>query len=109
MIPVFFATNYHNYGRWMTFYVLELLNIDTSHPGLRPTLENGSFSVRQTKSSSARSPVELTLEQTVNKDAASRQTGISSFTQSESARRRWMITRSMRSQIFGEVMNQVGL
>ena len=45
---VFFATNRPNYSRWMVLYVLRLLNIDHTHPGLRHVLEGGALSVRRT-------------------------------------------------------------
>ena len=34
MCPVFFATNRPNYARWMTRYHLNLLNMDSTHPGI---------------------------------------------------------------------------
>ena len=50
-----------------------------------------------------------TLEQTINADAASRLTGISAFSQSYTARRRWMITRSVRSAIVGALLSKTGI
>ena len=44
----------------------------------------------------SRCAMDLTLEQTVNKDAASRKTGIGAFTQCVKAGKRWTVTRSMR-------------
>ena len=31
---MFFATNYHNYARYMVRYLLNLINIEDSHPGV---------------------------------------------------------------------------
>ena len=62
---LFFTTHRPNYARWMVRYCLNLQNMDTTHAGIRATFA-----------------VDLTLEQTVNRDAASRQTGITPFTQS---------------------------
>ena len=53
--------------------------------------------------------MDLTLEQTVNADAASRMTGISAFTQNVNARSRWMITHSLRSAILGYLFTLAGL
>ena len=108
MCAVFFATSRPNYTRWMTRYHPDLLNIDETHPGARAMLEAGALTVRRTTRSFSRSPVDLTLEQTVNADAA-RLTGIASFSQSVSARRRWMVTRSVRSELVGHLMNKSGL
>ena len=53
--------------------------------------------------------MDLTLEQTVNKDAASRQTGIAAFTQCVNARKRWTVTRSMRGSIVGCLLEMAGM
>ena len=70
----------------MVRYHLNLLNIEQSHPGVREMLLSGALSVRRTNKSFTRTPVDLTLEQTVNADAASRMTGISAFTININAR-----------------------
>ncbi len=57
----------------------------------------------------SRSAVDLTLEQTVNKDAASSQTGISAFTQCVKARKRWTVTRSVRGAIVASLLEMAGL
>ncbi len=109
MDNVFFGTFRPNYARWMLLFSLKLLNIDHTHPGLRQVLENGGLSVRRTHKNFSRAPIDITLEQTVNADAASRRTGIAAFTTNESARRRWMVTRCARSAIVGELMEKTGL
>ena len=52
---------------------------------------------------------ELTLEQTINADAASRLTGIAAFTSSADARTRWMVTHSARSSHKGHLLEMAGL
>lgn len=106
---LFFACCRPNYARWMVRYFLNLVNVDTTHPGLRKILENGAFTINRTGKSFSRTAVDLTLEQSLNADAASRQTGISSFTTSATARRRWLVTRSARSAIIGSLLEKTGL
>lgn len=106
---VFFACNRPNYARWMVRYYFNLLNVDSSHPGLRQFLENGALTIKRTTKAFSRTPVDLTLEQSINADAASRQTGISAFTTSSSARRRWMVTRAARGAIVGSLLEKAGL
>ena len=106
---VFFACNRQNYARWMVRYYLNLVNIDKTHPGMRQVLENGALSIRRTNKPFSRTPVDMTLEQTVNADAASRQTGIAAFGTKDGARRRWMVTRSARSAIIGALLIKAGL
>ena len=67
--------------------------MDDTHPGLRRTLEEVVLSVGRTGKSFSQTPVDITLEQTVNADAASRQTGIAAFSCNEAALRQWMVTR----------------
>ena len=53
--------------------------------------------------------MDLTLEQTVNADAASRMTGLSSATNNFSARLRWMITKLARAACIATVREMVGI
>ena len=109
MCPIFFATNRHNYAKWMTRYNLNLLNMDVTHPGVWDILQKGALSVWRTNQNFSRSPIGLSLEQTVNADAASRLSGIAAFNQSVSARKRWMITSTERSTIVGNLLSKAGL
>ena len=94
----------------MTIYIhRNLLHIEQSHPGVREILLSRALSVRLTNKSFTRTPVNLTLEQSVDADAASRMTGISSFTKNINARQRWMITNSARSAILGCLFELAGL
>ena len=67
------------------------------------------MSIRRTKKSYARSAVDLTLEQTVNKYAASPTRGITAFRDSEDACRRWNITLTQRSMALSEFYQLVNL
>ncbi len=99
MSPAFFATNHVNYARYMVKYQLNLLNIDTTHPRLKQILQNGGLAIHRTNNPFARNAVDLTLEQTINADAASRKTVITAFATSDDARQRWTITRASRTAI----------
>ena len=109
MLSVFFATHRPNYVRWMTRYLLNLINMEHSHQGIRPMFEGGALSIGRTSKSFSRSAVDLTLEQTVNMDAASRQTGIAAFTQCVKTRKRWTITRTVRGAVVGCLLEMAGL
>ena len=78
-------------------------------PRAREILEAGAMSIRRTKKSYARSAVDLTLEQTVNKYAASPTRGITAFRDSEDACRRWNITLTQRSMALLELYQLVNL
>ncbi|XP_044760189.1 uncharacterized protein LOC123317646 isoform X2 [Coccinella septempunctata] len=94
-----FSFNHQNYARWVVRFYNNLINVEDTHPGLKEILINGGISIRRSTKSFSGSPIDLTLEQTINKDAASRLTGISSFTNSISARRRWATSHSLRTSL----------
>ena len=48
IINLFFATNHINYSRWLSQFQLDLLNIDSTHSGLRDILSQGTFTVCRT-------------------------------------------------------------
>lgn len=89
LLAVYFALNRPNYARWGTLF---LQTLESANPRLRELLDNGAFSIRRRRKSYSRSPVDLSLEQTVNHDSASRMKGIVSFRNSESAMRRWSLS-----------------
>ena len=107
--PIFFSCHRPNYARWMVRYLHNLLNMDITHPGVREALSNGALSIRRSSKGFSRNAVDITLEQTVNADAASHATGITAFTNSEQARKKWMLTMSPRSSIVGHLLVKAGL
>ena len=67
------------------------------------------FSIRRTSKAFSGSPIDLTLEQTINNDAASQRSGISSLTNSISARQRWAESHYLRMSIINDVLEEVGM
>lgn len=109
MCPLFFALSHQNYARWLTRNVDDLINIETTHPELLQEFQNGALSIRRTTKNFCRSPVDLTLEQTINANAANKLTGISSFTNSIYARQRWSETHSIRTRIISHLLDSLNL
>lgn len=109
MTPLFFTFNHQNYSRWTARYLDELINIDERYPGLRNELESGALSIRRTNANFCRTPVDLTLEQTVNANAANKLTGISSFTNSIYARQRWSETHITRTTLTAHLLDKLNL
>ena len=70
---------------------------------------DGAFSVGRTDKPYSRTAVDLTLEQTVNRDASSPMRGICAFRNSESAFRRWAITLTQRVMALSELKSLVGM
>ncbi|KAL7288309.1 hypothetical protein TKK_0017643 [Trichogramma kaykai] len=67
---IFFIMNHQNYAKYLTIYLDKLENIESSHPGLLNDYKDCTFGIRRTTKPLSRIPIDLTLEQTVNKDAA---------------------------------------
>ena len=72
----FFAFNQPNYDRWLAEYHSKLMKIRDTHPEIEKQFRTGTFGVRRSTKSFSRVPIDLTLEQTINADAASKKTGI---------------------------------
>ncbi len=106
IIEVCFSLNRPNYSRWGSLFLHKLQHMD---PRARDILKAGAMSVRRTKKSYARSAVDITLEQTVNKYAASPMRGITAFRDSEDACRRWSVTLTQRSMALSELYQLVNL
>lgn len=109
MCPLFFTFNHSNYARWLTKNIDDLINMEQSHPGLRKYFENGALSIRRTPKDFCRSPVDLTLEQTINANAANKLTGVTSFTNSLYARQRWNETHTARKAIITHLIEHLQL
>lgn len=106
VIDIFFALNRPNYARWG---ILFLSQLSKAAPQCRALLEAGAFSIRRTEKNFSRSAIDLTLEQTVNRDAASPMRGIVGFHYSRNAIRRWCITSTQRGMAVTELRNMTGL
>ena len=68
-------TNLHNYSRWVTLYVLELLNLENKNPEVELQLRSGGFSVHRSGRKFSNIGVDMTLEQTINAEAKNRLKG----------------------------------
>ena len=68
IIEMFFALNRPNHARWGSLFLHKLLQMN---PKAREILEAGAMSICHPRKSYARSAIDLCLEQTVNKYAAS--------------------------------------
>lgn len=103
-ITNFFSMNHHNYARYMSIYWDKLINIESTHPGLLDDCQKAFLGIRRTTKPFSRIPIDLTLEQTINADAASKASGIVNITNSFSARQKWSITHSLRTSVTSTMM-----
>ena len=72
----FFALNQPNYERWTVKYHDNLLKLPETHPEVYKEFQNHLFGIKRTNKPFSRISIDLTLEQTINGDAANQRTGI---------------------------------
>lgn len=108
MCPLFFSMDHPNYARFLTAYLLLLLNLDTSHPGGKELLKQKGFSVCRSTVPGSRNAVDMTIEQTINRQAKSKG-GIVGFSQNVAAYHKWCITRHKRAGLVAVLLEETGL
>ena len=84
----FFTFNHSNYARWLVRYHDNLLKLSETQKDVYDEFKKGYFGIKRTKKDFSRLLIDLTLEQTVNADAASQKTGTLYFMNSISTRQR---------------------
>ena len=97
LCPMFFAYDHYNYARYVPCYLMTLLNLPDTHPGCRELLQKNGFSVSRSSVPLSRNPVDITIEQTINRHANSKG-GIIGFSRNYAAYYRWCMTRHLRAQ-----------
>ena len=85
------------------------MSISITHVEVQSEFCNGYFSLKKTKKCFSSGPIDLALEQTINADATSQRTGISSINNSITARQRWAESHSLRTKIILMLFEQPGI
>ena len=106
VINICFSLNRPNYALWGSLFLNKYSSMDSQALKI---LKDGAFSIRRTKKSCARSDIDLTLEQTVNMDAASPATGLAALRNSDKAFKRWSITLTQRGMALSELYTYVDI
>ena len=94
LCPLLFCMNNHNYAKYLSLYYVMLLNLPEEAKSL---IENRGFSVSRSDVPAGRCSIDMTIKQTINKDAKTRG-GIIGFSRSLPTYYRWCVTRHNRSQ-----------
>ena len=103
----FFSFNHINYARWLVRFHDNLLKINETHPELSAEFQEGAFALKRTKKPFSGIPIDLTLEQTINADAASQRTGVTSMTNSIAARQRWAESHYIRTSLISHFFDEL--
>ena len=102
LTDLFFALNRTNYARWGSLYLEKLSQLGSA---AMDVLQAGAFSTRRKNKAYSRSTIDLTFEQTTNRNAASAAAGVVHFTNSEKAFRRWCVSLPQRSMAVRDERN----
>ncbi|XP_072754742.1 uncharacterized protein [Anoplolepis gracilipes] len=102
---LFFTFNQSNYARWILQYLCNLIDLKLNKSELLSHFMRGAFGVKRTNNKFSRSPVDLTLKQTIN--ATSFLTGVTHFTNSVSVRQRCALSHSMRTKIISRLFEEL--
>lgn len=86
--------NNHNYAKYLSLYSVLLINLPKE---ARELMQHKGFSVSRSEVPAGRCAVDLTIEQTINKDAKTTG-GIVGFSRSLPTYYRWCVTRHNRAQ-----------
>ncbi|KAK3765219.1 hypothetical protein RRG08_051843 [Elysia crispata] len=100
--------DHHNYARYASAYLVSLINLPHSHPGADDLLKNWGFSVSRSQVPASRTAVDLSIEQTVNRQAKSKG-GIIVFSRNMPAYNRWCITRHTRAAYLNATLELVDM
>ena len=93
LCPLLFSMNHHNYAKYLSVYFITLLNLPAEAKAL---LKDDGFSVSRSGKPAARTAVDLTIEQSINRHAKT-SGGIVGFSRSLPAYYRWCVTRHSRA------------
>ena len=97
------------YARWIVKFHNNLLELETSHSDLHEEFKKGCFSLKRTQKAFFRCPIDLTLEQTINADAASQRAGIQSMRNSVAARQKWAESHFLRTSVISLLFDDLGM
>ena len=98
MCDLFFAHDGQNYARYLTFFAVFMENIEENHPNAEALLKRGAISVAKSFIPGNRCAVDKTIEETLMKNAKSRDgmgsggTRLSEINTNYNAYQRWVKT-----------------
>ena len=98
MLPWLFAYDRTNYSRYLSFYYMDMMTLESRHSYVHRQLCNGNFVVQRSSNSFAQVPMDQCIEQTVNKDTKT-QGGIIGFSCRPGSVQKWIATAHRRAEV----------
>ena len=106
---IFFCNKSFNYARQFVKYYDSLIKFPNTHLEVYSGFQNGWFGIKQTAKSFFSTPTDLSLEQTINADASSQRLGITSMTNSISAKQHRAESHFLRITIIPSLLDMLDL
>ena len=85
------------------------MKLNETHLEVYNEFKQGWFTIRRTEKPFSSTAIDLTLEQTVNAEAASQHLEVLSITNSISARQRWAESHYLRTSIVSTMLEHLGM
>jgi hypothetical protein len=92
MCNLLFSSDRLNYAHYLPYYYVQLRMLILSHPVAEELLNDGGLSVARSSVPACRIPMDMTIEQTINRSAKT-SGGVIGFSRSRSSYERWCMTR----------------
>ena len=104
-----FALNYKNYAGRLMRYHDNLLKLSETHPEVSKCFQEGCFAIKRTQKHFSALPIDLTWEKTINADATSEKTVITSLTNFIRAKKRWVRSYFLCTKNISQIFDKVGM
>ena len=98
MLPYFFAYDHQNYSRYVSYYWASMSALAQTHPTAAQELKGGEFGVQRNPKVQHQIPMDMTIEQTINRDTKTHG-GIIGFSRSSRAVQKWIATAHQRAEM----------
>lgn len=108
MSSMMFSADHLNYARYLPMYYIQLRHLTETNDDIKAILGKKGLSVARSIVPGCRNPVDLTIEQSVNRSAKT-QGGIVGFSRNKNAYYRWTLTRHQRAIFLETTLEYVNM
>lgn len=108
MTPLFFAMDRPNYSRWLPVYLIDMHELQETHPAVYQEFMEGNHAISRSGHPFAQVWTDMALEQSINLDSKTIG-GIIGISQKPGALERWFLTSHERATITTALKEMCGL
>jgi hypothetical protein len=108
LCDLIFSADHLNYARYLPLCYVKLCDLMQNKPDARALLEKHGISVARYTVPSCRVPIDLTIEQTINRSAKTAG-GVVGFSRNADAYYRWCLTRLKRAEFLEAILENLDM